>query len=34
MNWNKGRFDGNSDIDQRFWQIVQDFNNIDTSSKE
>jgi len=34
MNWNKGRFDGNSDIDQRFWQIVQDFNSIDTSSKE
>jgi formiminoglutamase len=34
MNWDKGRFDGDSTIDQRFWQIVQDFNNIDKSSKE
>jgi len=34
MNWGKGRFDGDSTIDQRFWQIVQDFDNIDKSSKE
>lgn len=34
MNWNKGRFDGDGDIDQRFWQIVQDFNNIDKSTQK
>lgn len=34
MNWSKGRHDGDSTVDQRFWQIVQDFSKLDTSSKE
>ena len=34
MNWDKGRYDGDSTVDQRFWQIIQDFSKINKSSKK